>query len=203
MGGDGGEVLIEQIEPTGGAAPLVEVGERDRLAGALVGDCDLYLGGGGQAQLAVHHGDGVLPLRAGLVDAVLDRDSVGDAAPQGEKVAVDAADHRIAQLLRRADGPVDGGRPIDGAGGLDHNGIDLAAGLQLQGKALHPSGTGVVGDGVSVDQPVGQGLGSVDLSSPGGGEGGGSQQSRRQHQSQNALGQVRNGGTIHDTLLVT
>ena len=202
MGGDGGEVLVEQIESPGGVAPLVEVGEGDRLAGTLIGHGDFHLGGGGQAQLAVHHGDGVLPLGAGLIDAVLDGDSVGNAAPQGEEVAVDAADHRIAQFLRRADGPVDGGRPVDGAGGLDHNGIDLAAGLQLQGKALHPSGAGVVGDGVSVDQPVGQGLGSIDLSGSSGGEGGGGQQSRRQHQSQNALGQVRNGGTIHDTLLV-
>ena len=201
MGGDGGEVLVEQVEPAGGAAPLVEVGQGDGLSGALVGHSHFHLWGGGQAELSVHHGDGVFPAGTGLVDPVLNGNAVGDSGSQGEEVTVDASHHRIAQFFRRADGPVDGSRPVDGTGCLNHNGIDFAVGLQLQGKALHPSGAGVVGDSVSVDQPVGQSLGGIDLSGSGGGEGGWGQQSCRQHQSQNALGKLRNGRTIHDTLL--
>ena len=143
-GGDGGEVLIIKVKSAGGVSPLVEVGEGDHAVVPAVGQGEFDLGSGGQLQAAVYHGDGMVSLRAGLIHPVLNGDAVGDAAAHGKKVAVDAAQHMITQALRIADRLVDGGGPIDGAGGLDHDGGDAAVRLQLEGEALHPAGGGML-----------------------------------------------------------
>ena len=44
VGGDGGKVLVEEVQPSVGTAPLVEVAEGDGFTGALVGDGDVHLG---------------------------------------------------------------------------------------------------------------------------------------------------------------
>ena len=196
-GGDGGEVLIIKVESAGGVAPLVEVGEGDRAVIPAVGQGEFHLWGGGQLQTAVHHGDGMVSLRAGLVYPLLDGDAVGDAAAHSEKVAIDAAHHMVSQTLCIADRLVDGGGPVNGAGGLDHDGGDVAARLQLEGETFNPAGGGVLRDGIDVRQAVGQGAGGAQPCRAGGSEGGRDEQRRGQHQGGGALGQIVQVGILH------
>ena len=81
---------------------------------------------------------------AGFVDTVLNGDAVWDPAARGEEIAVDSSHHMEAHVLSCLDSPIDGGLAVDGAGGLDHDGIDETVRLQLEGKALYPPGGGVL-----------------------------------------------------------
>ena len=123
----------------------------------LVGEGDVYLGRDRQGDLSVDGGHGVVALGAGFVDAVLNGDAKRNAAVS-EKVTVDAADDVIAHTFRVADGLVNGGRAVGCARGLDHDGVDIAVGAELEGVTLHPPGGGMLGYGVDISQTIGEGL---------------------------------------------
>ena len=168
-GGDGGEVLIIKVQASGGVPPLVEVVHGGGGVGALVCHRHAHLGGHGQLHAAARPGHGVAAFRAGFVYAVFNRDADGHSVPV-EKVAVDAANHVVSQAFSIADGLVDGGRAVNGSGGLDHNGIDLAVGGELEAVAFHPAGGGVVRDGVGISKTIGNGLCGSQFFGPCGGE---------------------------------
>ena len=133
---------------------------------------------------AVHHGDGAKALGAGLIDAILDGQTHGNAGGGGEVVGVHGAQYPPALLLGLLDGPVDGGGGVDGAGGLEHDGLDLAVRVQLQGVALCAPGGGMLGDGIDVGKPLGYGaLGGQLRLSRGGGEDRGDKHQGGQSQS--------------------
>ena len=157
LGGDGGKIFIIKVETAGGVAPLIKMGQLHSAVVPLVGEGDVYLGRDRQGDLSVDGGHGVVALGAGFVDAVLNGDAKRNAAVS-EKVTVDAADDVIAHTFRVADGLVNGGRAVGCARGLDHDGVDIAVGAELEGVTLHPPGGGMLGYGVDISQTVGKGL---------------------------------------------
>ena len=158
------------------------------IAGGLIieGHTDLWRGDDGN--LAVHDGHGVLPLGAGLVDAIFYNDTHGHPGGHGEKVGIDRAQHMVSGLLGGRDGLVDGGRAIDGAGALHQNGVGIAVSGQLKGIALHPA-SAVDGDGVAVSQAIHDLGGGLELPLSRSGVHRGNQQKDGQKQGRCAAGQ--------------
>ncbi len=175
-GGDGGKMLVEQVEPAPFSPGLVEV-----------------VGGDGEAAAVV------FAVVAGLIDPVFHHQTDWHAGGHGEEIGVDGAQHMIALGLGLGDGVVDTGSAVDRSAGLGQDGPGVAARLQLQRKTLHPA-SAVDGDGIAVSQAVGELGGGLQLLLTRGGVDSGQKQNKGQQQRRHSAGE--GSGMSHGKLLI-
>ena len=191
MGGDGGKIVVEQVEPAGVGPVFVQVGQNGLASGGLVGEGEGDLGLLYQLHLTVGDDHGSLSLRAGFINAVLNGDAQRHAGGGSKEVGIDGAQHVVAQALGIADRQIDGAGPVGGAGCLEEDGLHLpAVRREFQGEALHPARGGVAGDGVGIGQAVSQLPGGAQLGGACGGVGRGQCQQQRQRQGGEAAGSL-------------
>lgn len=111
VGGDGGKIVVEQVEPAGVGPVFVQVGQNGLASGGLVGEGEGDLGLLYQLHLTVGDDHGGLGLRAGFINAVLNGDAQRHAGGGSKEVGIDGAQHVVAQALGIADRQIDGAAP--------------------------------------------------------------------------------------------